>query len=175
MGCLDSLEAEDDYKAPVSEERSFNAKTDFETPTVAHSVASFETTGEAEDALQRLADALEGCTEVDEVDAEGARTQLTGCQAQDSFGDGFVVRGAESSSLVGCQADSNAAAGFRLDGARSVVVSGLTSFRRGERPAAGPGVVLEGGTGRCLLTGVVTGFAVAVEGENPDGITQVVT
>jgi len=90
LGCLDSLEAEDDYKAPVSEERSFNAKTDFETPTVAHSVASFETTGEAEDALQRLADALEGCTEVDEVDAEGARTQLK-IETNDDTDDGLNV------------------------------------------------------------------------------------
>jgi hypothetical protein len=121
---------------------------------------------------------LEGCKgyfNQDEFVVQGARNQLTGCQAQDSFGDGFVVRGAESSSLVGCQADSNAGAGFRLDGAHGVVVSGLTSFRRGERPAAGPGVVLEGGSERCLLTGVVTGFAVAVEGENPNGITQIVT
>ena len=76
LGCLDGLGDENSDDAPVSEERSFNAKTDFETPTVGHSIASFETTGEAEDALQRFADALQGCTEVDEVDAEGARTQL---------------------------------------------------------------------------------------------------
>lgn len=90
LGCLDSLEDEDNDDAPVSEERSFNAKTDFETPTVAHSVASFETTGEAEDALQQLADALEGCTKVDEVDAEGARTQLE-IETNDETDDGLDV------------------------------------------------------------------------------------
>jgi len=77
LGCLDSLESDDANDAPISVERSFDGKTDFETPSVAHSVASFETVGAAEDALERLADALEGCTEIDEVDAEGARTQLT--------------------------------------------------------------------------------------------------
>lgn len=90
LGCLDSLEDEDTEDAPVSEERSFNAKTDFETPTVSHSVASFESTGEAEDALQRFADALEGCTEVDEVDAEGARTQLE-IETNDDTDDGLDV------------------------------------------------------------------------------------
>ncbi|HEU5150061.1 MAG TPA: right-handed parallel beta-helix repeat-containing protein [Iamia sp.] len=121
---------------------------------------------------------LEGCKgyfNEGEFVIQGGRNQLTGCQAQDSFGDGFVVRGAESSSLVGCQADSNTGVGFRLDGARSVVASGLAAFRRGDRRADGPGVVLENGTARCYLSGVVTGFPVAVEGENPDGITQIVT
>ena len=38
----------------------------------------------------------------------------------------------------------------------------------------GPGVVFEGGTSRCYVSGTVSGFEVAVEGANPDGITQLV-
>jgi hypothetical protein len=128
--------------------------------------------------ITRANNRLEGCKgyfNQDEFVIQAERNQLTGCQAQDSFGDGFVLRGGADSSLVGCQADSNAGAGFRLDGSRTVVVSGLTSFRRGERPAGGPGVVLEGGTERCLVSGTVSGFAVPVEGENPNGLTQLVT
>jgi len=128
--------------------------------------------------VTRANNRLEACKAYFNQGAEflvtGARNQLSGCQAQDGFGDGFVLRGGESSSLVGCQADSNAGAGFRLDGTRAAVVSGLTSFRRGDRPAAGPGVVYEGGTERCLVSGVVTGFDVAVEGADPGGITQIV-
>lgn len=127
--------------------------------------------------VTRANNRLVGCKgyfDQDEFVVTGERNQLTGCQAQDSFGDGFVVRGAADSSLVGCQADSNAGAGFRLDGCRTVVVSGLTSFRRGDRPAAGPGVVLEGGTERCLVSGTVSGFDVVLEGDNPEGVTQVV-
>ena len=128
--------------------------------------------------LTRANNRLEGCKgyfNQGEFLIQGERNQLTGCQAQDSFGDGFVLRGAANSSLVGCQSDSNAGAGFRLAGSRTAVVSGFTSFRRGERPAGGPGVVFEGGTERCLVSGTVAGFPVAVEGDNPNGITQIVT
>lgn len=129
--------------------------------------------------ITRANNRLEACKAYFNQDAEflvtGQRNQLVGCQAQDGSGDGFVLRGADTTSLVGCQADSNAGVGVRLDGTRAAVVSGLTSFRRGDRPAAGPGVVFEGGTERCLVNGVVTGFDVAVEGEDPTGITQLVT
>lgn len=122
---------------------------------------------------------LDGCKAYFNRTAEflvtGERNQLSGCQAQDGYGDGFVVRGAANSSLVGCQADSNAGAGFRLDGVRSAAVSGFTSFGRSGRTSAGPGVVLEGGTERCLVSGVVSGLPVAVDGDNPDGVTQVVS
>lgn len=105
----------------------------------------------------------------------GERNQLVGCQAQDGEGDGFVLRGGSNSSLVGCQADSNAGVGFRLDGTRTAAVSGLTAFVRGGRSSTGPGVVLEGGAASCLVNGTVAGLPVAVEGDNPGGVTQVVS
>lgn len=128
--------------------------------------------------ISRANNRLVGCKAYfneDEFVVTGERSQLVGCQAQDSFGDGFVLRDTANTTLTGCQADSNAGAGFRLDGTRTSAVTGLTSFRRGDRPAEGPGVVLEGGTERCLVTGTVDGFPVAVAGENPGGVTQIVS
>lgn len=124
---------------------------------------------------------LEGCKgyfNQTEFRITGERNQLVGCQAQDGFGDGFVLGGPggglSDTSLVGCQADTNAGAGFRLTGVTASVVSGLTAFVRGDASSDGPGVVLRG-TSRCLLSGTVRGFATAVDGDNPDGITQLVT
>ncbi len=129
--------------------------------------------------LARANNRLDGCkayfNQQAEVLVTGERNQLTGCQAQDGGGDGFVLRGASNSSLTGCQADSNGGAGFRLDGVTTASVSGLTAFVRGDRPADGPGVVFEGGTARCYISGTVDGFPVAVRGENVDGITHLVT
>ncbi|HYI62503.1 MAG TPA: glycosyl hydrolase family 28-related protein [Acidimicrobiales bacterium] len=108
----------------------------------------------------------------------GSRNQLANCQAQDGFGDGFVlgdggepVRGL---SLAGCQADSNAGAGFRLDSVEASSLSGLTSFVREGVEPGGPGVVMAG-TSRCLVSGTVDGFPTAVEGRNADGTTHLVT
>ncbi|MGI8938884.1 MAG: glycosyl hydrolase family 28-related protein [Iamia sp.] len=124
---------------------------------------------------------LEGCKgyfNQTEFRITGERNQLVGCQAQDGFGDGFVLGGPGSglsdTSLVGCQADTNAGAGFRLTGVTASVVSGLTAFVRGDASSDGPGVVLRG-TSRCLLSGAVRGFPTAVDGDNPGGVTQLVT
>ena len=124
---------------------------------------------------------LEGCKgyfNQTEFRITGERNQLIGCQAQDGFGDGFLVGQAggdlSDASLVGCQADTNAGAGFRLVGVRSSVVTGLTAFVRGDLRSEGPGVVLRD-TSRCLISGTVRGFPTAVDGTNPDGITQLVT
>ncbi len=107
----------------------------------------------------------------------GERNQLNGCQAQDGFGDGFALGSPGNEiadlSLVGCQADTNAGAGFRLVGVTASVVSGLTSFVRGDLRSDGPGVVLRD-TSRCLLSGTVRGFPTAVDGTNPGGLTQLV-
>lgn len=123
-------------------------------------------------------DACKGYFNQTEFRITGERNQLIGCQAQDGFGDGFAL-GAEGgdlsdASLVGCQADTNAGAGFRLVGVRSSVVSGLTAFVRGDATSDGPGVVLRD-TSQCLLSGTVRGFATAVDGDNPGGVTQLVT
>lgn len=104
----------------------------------------------------------------------GERNQLIGCQAQDGLGDGFVLRGVADTTVEGCQADSNQGAGFRLESVTSSVVSGLTSFVRGDLTSDGPGVAMRD-VSRCLVSGVVRGFATAVEGANDDGITQLVT
>lgn len=104
----------------------------------------------------------------------GERNQLIGCQAQDGFGDGFVLRDVADTTLEGCQADSNDGAGFRLETVTSSVVSGLTSFVRGELTSRGPGVTMTD-VSRCLVSGVVRGFPTAVVGENVDGITHLVT
>lgn len=124
---------------------------------------------------------LEACkayNNLGELRVTGNRNQLVGCQAQDGRGDGFVLgRGGDpvgDLTLVGCQADSNAGAGFRLDGVTSSSVVGLSAFVREGREGAGPGVVMDG-TSRCLVSGTVRGYPVAVEGENVDGITQLVT
>lgn len=123
-------------------------------------------------------DSCKGYFNQGEFRVTGERTQLVGCQAQDGFGDGFTIgaAGAEIAdvSLVGCQADTNAGAGVRLLGVTSSVVSGLTAFVRGDYTSDGPGVVLRD-TSRCLLSGTVRGFPQAVDGDNPDGITQLVT
>lgn len=90
LGCLDAVAGDDADDAPVSEERYFEAQNDFETPTIGHNVASYDAVEDAEAAKDRFAEALEGCTEVDEVDDEGTRTRLE-LETQREVTDGLDV------------------------------------------------------------------------------------
>lgn len=107
---------------------------------------------------------------------EGSRVQLSNCQAQDGYLDGFrlVSTGAISNvSMSNCQADSNAAAGFRLSNVTNSSVVGLTSFVRSGKTSSGPGMSLTNTT-KCRISGVINGFSTPLNGTNTSGLNDLV-
>lgn len=74
LGCFG--DGEDGEEPPVEAETAFEKESASELPNINLSVGSYDSEADAKDALEELRDAFDGCTRVDETDAEGVRTQL---------------------------------------------------------------------------------------------------